>query len=80
MPLDADSSDAAAPPPPDAGVRRRRRRYTLARGWCQREVQILIEAERAEARQQAAQKYMTLVGTAVWCDGPTEKTESVEEA
>ena len=80
IPLAADRGDDVPPPPQVAGVLRRRSRYTLARGWCKRKVQILIEAERAEARQQAAQKYMTLADTTFWCDGPTEKEEAVEEA
>jgi hypothetical protein len=79
IPLAADRADEVPPPPSLAGVRLRRRRYTLARGWCQRKVQILIEAERAEARQQAAQKYLTLADTTLWCDTKAEK-EALDEA
>ena len=56
LPLAANRADEVPPPPPVAGVRLRRRRYTLARGWCERKAHIPIEAERAETRQQAAQK------------------------
>ena len=73
--IGAADPDTIPPPPPSTGARRPRRRYTLARAWRLRRAEILVAADRAEERQQAAQKYLTLADSTFWSSRAAEKED-----